>query len=106
VSSLEVKPLALRSLRKQLGWTQERMGALLCTTRTTYVHTEKGLSKSFAWGTPTSMFRIALLDAIKDILEAGRGDEIPIPRRDDVEVLEHCWLTILSIAQEVRRERD
>lgn len=98
-----IKPLAVKSLRVRLGWTQEQIGWLLIIHEKTYGKIEQGRKPSLGNVTaPVGCMRTVLLDALTDVVNAGRGGLIPRPGKD-VESLEETWRTLLNLAAEVRR---
>jgi hypothetical protein len=80
------------------------MGTFLIMTGHYYSQIEVG-SKTYnaSIGTALGMSRIVLLDALWDVLEYGRGSEIPAPIAGDVESLDMAWTAVLTISKEVGR---
>lgn len=103
-SEPRARPLALRSLRSRLGWTQQAMGATLMMGRGHYSSLETGQPKRYRYApiglcsTPAAYMRLTLVDALHDIVNANRQSEIIHPNSD----LESTWRTILTLAHEIR----
>lgn len=97
-----INPQSLRALREQLGWSQKDMAACIIYNRSYYAQLEAG-ARSTEWNIiPSNIARTAILDALVEIVNAGRGDEIPKPAEDSVESLETTWRAIFIFAHEVR----
>lgn len=102
IDSDDINSHSLRILREHLGWTQKEMAICIIYNRTYYAQLETG-ARSAEWTIiPTNIARTAILDALVEIVNAGREDEIDPPIESNVASLETTWRTIFNIAHEVR----
>jgi len=87
-----------RSLRRRLGWTQEQMAIMLFFTRTHYSKVERGLVPFLGNYAGRAEARLVMLDALSDIVGAAKEAEIPNPN----DSFEDAWRVTLNLSLEMR----
>ena len=93
-----IKPLALRSIRSRLEWTQAEMATILGVSRSHYNGIECGREQV----NNTHTIRKIILDNLVLVVQAGRADDLIAPDGDDVELLTLALTALFTVAQEVR----